>query len=329
MKVIQSPIHVVLVLAPCLAFLTSGEPSQASDPANQKPIERKLQPPRGDAQEPANYAGVHNLVTYAPGVISGSVPEGDEGFETLRAMGVKTIISVDGAAPAVEKARSHGIRYVHLPIGYNGMDRQRTLEIARAIQVAQERDPAAPVYLHCHHGRHRSAGALGAAAVTLGQVTPGEAQARMKVSGTSPSYTGLYRCVAEARPAKPEELAVMPSDFPSVWKTSGLVKSMVEVDEIYEHLKLIEKAGWGAPKDHPDLVPAAEAGRLADIFRNLLDDERVKSKPVEFREWLTKSSKEVEFLEGLTTDGSDADELGKRFKVITASCKECHVKYRD
>jgi hypothetical protein len=35
---------------------------------------------------------------------------------------VKTIVSVDGGKPDVETARKHGIRYVHLPIGYDATD---------------------------------------------------------------------------------------------------------------------------------------------------------------------------------------------------------------
>ena len=29
---------------------------------------------------------------------------------------------------------------------------------------------------------------------------------------------------------------------------------MVEMDEVFDRLKLVEKAGWKPPKDHPDLV---------------------------------------------------------------------------
>lgn len=274
--------------------------------------------------------GLHNVVAYGPGMLSGSVPEGEVGFGTLESMGVRTVISVDGARPDVETAQRAGITYIHLPIGYNGMDRQRTMEIARAIQVARERDPDAPIYLHCHHGKHRSAGALGAATVTLGIATPDEATARMKVSQTAPHYTGLYHCVASATPASPRELRAIKAKFPSVWKTSGLVKSMVEIDERYEHLKLIEAARWKTPPDHPDLVPAAEAGRLADLYRDLKDDKRVRLKPRQFQDWIETSRAQAQSLEdGLIDDAITPEELGRRFKAITTSCKECHAKYRD
>jgi enoyl-CoA hydratase/carnithine racemase len=121
----------------------------------------------------------------------------------------------------------------------------------------------------------------------------------------------------------------MATEFPSAWKSGGLVKSMVEVDEVYEHLKLIESAGWAAPKNHPDLVPPAEAGRLADLFRNLQEGERVRSKPAEFHDWLTTSMNEAEALEaGLLDSNVAKDDLSRRLKAIAASCRDCHVKYR-
>src|SRR5262245_4170262 len=256
--------------------------------------------------------------------MSGSVPEGDAGFATLKSMGIKTIITVDGAKPDVETAKKYGLRYVHLPIGYNGMDRERTLEIARAV-----RELPGPIYLHCHHGKHRSAGALGAAAVTLGLVTPEEAMARMKVSGTSPGYTGLYRCVALAALATAAELATASSAFPSTWKTSGLVKAMVEIDELHERLLAVAKAGWRAPADHPDLVPAALAGQLADLQRQILDDDHVKARPAEFAAWLRAGSGLAEKLEAGLLQGAPPAELAAALELVGKSCKGCHVKYRD
>ena len=293
---------------------TSGREAKAS-----------VKPPATDADQPADYPGLNNVVAFADGLYSGSVPEGQAGFEILAAMGIRTIISVDGAEPDVAAAKAHGLRYVHLPIGYHGMDRGRTLEIARAIK-----DLPGPAYLHCHHGKHRSAGALGAAAVTLGLRSPEEAAARMRVSGTAPNYTGLHQGVAYATKASMDELAAADNAFPEVWKASGLVKTMVEIDEVFEHLRAIERAGWMAPKDHPDLVPVAEAGRIADLLRNLQENDRFKARPVEFRRMLLSGSRLAESLEdGLGTTGAPPLELSARLKLINQSCLDCHAKYRD
>ncbi len=274
---------------------------------------------------PADAPGLHNLVAYHDGLLSGSAPEGRRGFDTLAGLGIRTIISVDGAQPDVEAARARGMRYVHLPIGYDGMDRQRTLELARAVK-----ELPGPIYVHCHHGKHRSAAAVAAAAVTLGYLTRDHAQQRMGVSGTAPSYAGLYRCVAIATVASSDELATADDSFPERWQTSGLVSSMVEIDQAFERLKAVERAGWTVPADHPDLVPAAEAGRLADLLRNLQDDERCRAKAPEFMQALRDAAGIAARLEEqFVSARADGAELGRQFARVTRSCRDCHAKYRD
>ena len=260
-------------------------------------------------------------------VISGSVPEGDEGFDTLAGMGVKTIISVDGAAPEVDKAAARGMRYIHLPIGYNGFDDDRRRQLVRATRDAMA---DGPVYIHCHHGKHRSAGAAASIAASLGWASPQAMVDRMKVAGTAANYTGLYACASNSSPLDPDVIEAVPADFPSVWRTSDYVRGMVEIDEAFEHLKAIEKAGWKAPADHPDLVPAAEAGRLADLYRVLTDTDRVRKEPAEFADLMRKSQEEASALEQLLSATTrDPARLSAQFKIVAASCKQCHAKYRD
>src|SRR5688500_19183961 len=66
-----------------------------------------------------NLPELENAHVVTDKVLSGAQPEDAKAFETLARLGVKTIISVDGAAPDVETARKYGIRYVHLPIKYD------------------------------------------------------------------------------------------------------------------------------------------------------------------------------------------------------------------
>jgi protein tyrosine phosphatase (PTP) superfamily phosphohydrolase (DUF442 family) len=284
-----------------------------------------ISPPAVDATTPANYPGLHNVVTYHAGLYSGAAPEGDDGFESLQELGVRTIISVDGTEPDVEDAKAHGIRYVHLPVGYDGVSAERTLEIARAIH-----DLPGPVYLHCHHGKHRSASALGAAAVTLGYLTPEQATARMKVSGTAENYKGLYKCVADATPADAAKLNTASNAFPSVSKTSGFTQTMVVVDEHFDSIKAVEKAKWTVPSDHPDLVPTAVAGELHNLFRGLESDPDVKARPEDFKQWLRDSATQAQTLEAeLAKPTPSGEVLAAQFKLMSQTCKQCHAKYRD
>ena len=288
--------------------------------------------PTIDAAAPADAPGLHNVVAFAPDVLSGSVPEGDAGFDSLKAWGVSTIISVDGAVPDLERAKARDIRYVHLPIGYHGFDETRKLELARAV-----RDLPRPVYIHCHHGKHRSAGAAGAAAVTLGWMMPEQAVARMKVAGTAPSYSGLYRCTAEAAKVADAAISGARADFPEVSRPVGLVKGMVDIDLTWDNLKAVQKAGWSVPENHPDLVPAAEAGRLADTMRLLRDDATVKAKPTEFQAMMARNAEQAQSLEdllaklaaGTRPSPEDTERLNAIASHIAATCKACHAAYRD
>lgn len=315
-------ISTVIVFGLVAGSCAQTEPASAP-PAALKPVPH-VDPPALAADKPADFPGVHNVVTYAPGLYSGSVPEGEAGFETLQGMGIRTIISVDGALPDVETAKAHGMRYVHLPIGYNGMGEQRTLEIAKAIK-----DLPGPVFVHCHHGKHRSAGATGAAAVTLGLITNDQAKARMKVSGTAANYTGLYECAQVASAANGAKLGALPAYFPERSKPSTFVKTMVEIDELNDQLKAIEKAGWTTPKDHADLVPASVAGTLADHFRFAAESPSSADKAGDFADWLRADSKLITTIEDGLTGGMPPAELSAHMKKLQQSCKDCHAKYRD
>lgn len=286
-----------------------------------------IQPPSMRDDQPRDIAGLHNVVAYRESCLSGSVPEGDAGFDTLAAMGVKTIISVDGAEPDVARAKARGMRYIHLPIGYNGFDDERKLQLVRAAQDAL-RD--GPVYLHCHHGKHRSAGAAAAIGVSLGWGTQSQMIDRMQVSGTSPSYRGLYACARNASVIPASAIDAVPADFPELSHPAGFVKAMIEVDEISERLKLIEKAGWNVPATHPDLVPVAEAGQMADLLRLMAEGDRARSKPPEFSEALrANESLALKLEEMLASGASDAGRLSAQFAQIQHACKQCHEDYRD
>src|SRR5712671_3647977 len=59
--------------------------------------------------------GLENAFALGANIFSGGSPQGDAAFQALEKLGVKTIITVDGAQPDVEGAHARGIRYIHLP----------------------------------------------------------------------------------------------------------------------------------------------------------------------------------------------------------------------
>ncbi|MEM7316885.1 MAG: hypothetical protein AAF497_27450, partial [Planctomycetota bacterium] len=50
----------------------------------------------------------------------GGLPETAADFQHLADLGIKSIVSVDGLRPKSVLAARYGLRYVHLPFGYDG-----------------------------------------------------------------------------------------------------------------------------------------------------------------------------------------------------------------
>lgn len=311
------------------------------DAEAQRAPEPSAMPATSDAR-PVDFPGIHNLVAFHEGFVSGSAPEGDVGLDSLAKLGFKTVISVDGAIPDIEGARTRGLRYVHLPIGYDGFDDARKAELVRAV-----RDLPKPLYIHCHHGKHRSAGAAGTVAVSLGWMKNNDAAARMKVSGTAASYKGLWSCTAKAAPMLATVLDAARADFPEVTKPDSMVAAMVAIDEAFDRIKLVEKNGWNIPATHPDLAPAADAGKMADLLRLLesdahrakLDEEARRDFDVLLKDGASHASLLEEALLQLKVgatatreSGLSAEEqtrLRNSLAAVGANCKACHAKYRD
>jgi protein tyrosine phosphatase (PTP) superfamily phosphohydrolase (DUF442 family) len=258
-------------------------------------------------------------------VISGGLPEGDAAFAELKELGVKTVISVDGAKPDVATAEKYGMRYVHLPHSYDGIPANRAKELAKAV-----RDLPGRVYIHCHHGNHRSPAAAAVACVGAGLIDHDDAAVVLKVAGTSESYRGLFQSADKARPFDPALLDELQADFPAVARLSALAEVMVEIKYVHNRLKTIEKAGWKTPADNPTLDPAHEALLLREYFAELLRTEELLKKPAEFQE-LTKEGEALGLAleKALTTSPVDTENASKLFLAVGNNCKTCHQKFRD
>jgi protein tyrosine phosphatase (PTP) superfamily phosphohydrolase (DUF442 family) len=324
------PSHLLAISAYAVALLAGACHRQAVvAPAHTNtsatPTPEALRKPTPADTKPADFPGLHQVVAYTSNFYSGAAPEGQEAFASLAALGVRTIISVDGARPDVALAQRHGLRYIHLPIGYNGFDEQRRKQLARATKDALA---TGGVYLHCHHGKHRSAGAVGTTAVSLGLATNDAMLARMRVSQCAESYKGLWARTRDADVLSEAQLASVDSNFPSVSPPGSFIESMVDIDAALEHLALIQKAGWQTPNDHPDLVPTAEAAIAADILR-VLADKATARKQDEFASLMHASANAAQSLEDMLGGSSNPQALDAQLAIVARSCKDCHVKFRD
>ena len=273
----------------------------------------------------SNQQDLHNSHVVTGKVISGAQPEGDRSFALLKEMGVRTIISVDGAQPDVDGARKYGMRYVHLPIGYDGVDAAEGKAIAKALNELD-----GPIYVHCHHGRHRSAAALAVACVNNGMLQSHQAEDVLRTFGTGENYKGLWKDARAARRVDDRELADLQIQWVETAKIPAIAEAMVKVEFHNDHLKSIQKAGWTSPPDHPDLDPAHEALQLQEHFREIGRTADTRSRPAGYAKLLTASEEAaVKLRDVLSATPVDTRAADAAFKVVATSCTSCHRDYRD
>ncbi len=282
-------------------------------------------------QEPEKIASelLPNAYRLHEKVISGGQPEGDAAFAELAALGVKTVISVDGATPDVDAAKAHGLRYVHLPHGYDGISEQRVQELAKAV-----RDLPGPIYIHCHHGKHRSPAAATAACVAVGFLQPQQALAVLQTAGTSPNYQGLYDSAESARKLDEALLDALEVEFQETVAIPPMADAMVHIEHTQDHLKMLSAAGWKPTEEHPDLDPPHEALLMREHFTELLRTEEVQQQAEQFRVWLEESETAASELEAILRDTvRPHDEVvtlaNEALQRISTNCSNCHKQFRD
>ncbi len=291
--------------------------------------EGKVALPKAGAK-PVGMPGLHNVIHVTDKLYNGSSPEEDAGFDSLKKLGIKTILSVDGAKPDVVRARKFGLQYVHLPIGYDGVSQEQAMKLAKAV-----RDLPGPIYLHCHHGKHRSPGAAAAIVMCLDkECTAAKAIDIMTRAGTDPRYIGLFNAPNLIKKPSKEQLDKVAVEYVEAVTVPPLASSMVQIDHQLDNLTLIRKSGWKVPKDHPDLDPPHEALQLMEHYVELGRQESVQKRPIDFRYWLKTGEDSAKSLEDLlrkskTESRVDFVKIEKSFQAAKQSCTQCHAKYRD
>jgi cytochrome c556 len=302
--------HLVIAV---FGFLLPTVVSQAAEPATAGTPERV----RSDLLE--------NAFRVNPRLFSGGSPESDAAFAELQRLGVRVLISVDGTKPDVTAARRHGMRYIHLPIGYDAVPTHRWAELIAASKLATH----GAVYLHCHHGRHRGP----AAVAVLCQGTEGwtrEASvAWMKQAGTAAEYDGLFRSVNAFRMPPANELPA-PGSLPETATTTSLVDGMVEIDHHFDHLKAAQTAAWTNLNAHPDVSPARAATLLHEALKELRRLPDSARRPEWYRQQLDAGISAAESLSALLrTAPVDALRAHRAMQDLAATCKTCHRSHRN
>jgi hypothetical protein len=119
-------------------------------------------------------------------------------------------------------------------------------------------------------------------------------------------------------------------ELPEIAVVADLATGMAEVDRIYDRLALLAANDWVVPKNHADLVPAAEAGILTERFRGMShlalgsSSSEPADPPLDFRRTIELTTA----LESAVRGGR-ASEATSILGSITSECRACHRIHRD
>ena len=277
--------------------------------------------------QPVETTTLHNVFKLEGSLYSGNAPEGEAGFRELQKLGVKTIISVDGSQPNLELAHKFGMHYMHLPFGYDGVPQARGVELGKAAQTAAA---DGPIYVHCHHGKHRGPAAVAIVCRALDGWSAERADEFLKQAGTSPDYAGLFRDVKAFLVPTAEELARLPARFPESSKTPPLVDAMVAIDEHFDALKAAQKAGWREASDQAGLKPTQTAALVWEAFRELGRDPEAKKRGDDYATKVAEGEKAADALKKILGDpASDGPTRDAALQSMAKSCGACHKAHRN
>jgi protein tyrosine phosphatase (PTP) superfamily phosphohydrolase (DUF442 family) len=264
---------------------------------------------------------IENLLQITDRIYSGGEPTTVVSMERLRSLGIRTLISVDGASPNVELAADYGMRYVHIPLGYDGIAPEAAGALTKAIH-----DLEGPIFVHCHHGKHRGPAAAAVCAIAETGIHASDAIQILEHAGTSRDYPGLWRDVESFLP--PDNTDELP-DLVSIASVDSFVMAMASIGRASDHLGLLAANGWETPTDHPDLIASQEALILYEGFRESL---RFLEQTNPYDPTMLESMQlALELAERLQVrlDAGDIELANQLYAGVKDSCKSCHSAHRN
>lgn len=302
------------ILVCLLVSLTGCGRSNIETAAKPSPVKLEIEPLE-------EVDDIENVLKLTDRIYSGGEPASALAMSQLRELGIKHIISVDGAKPNVQLAADYGMQYVHVPIGYDGISEDAGAALAKAV-----RELDGPIFIHCHHGKHRGPAAAAVCAIAETGINSDQATEILKMAGTSPDYAGLWKDVAAYVPPKNTD------DLPPLVETAmvdSFTAAMASVGRSHDHLKMLKAANWQRLDDHPDLVANQEALILSEGFRETLRFIE-QSNPYD-REFETQIRDNLALSEQLEMSliAGDINTAERCFATIQSNCKQCHKAYRD
>lgn len=277
-----------------------------------------------DAKGPASEQ-VPNHRRVSDRIHCGGTPVGDEALSQLVEMGIRTIVSVDAAKPNIEHAKSWGLRYVHIPIGYDGIDSHARRSLVRLV-----REVKSPIFIHCHHGVHRGPVAAAIAGLAAGDLNQQEALKSLEEAGTSKVYDGLWDAVAEFRvPPADAELPPLVETAP----VRDLAARMAEIDRYHDTAQRRILVSTESKDDVRIRGLEEQALLLRESFHELRRIGEFKNRsafddwPL-FDNWISRAETEAKAMQ-LALNRHDIATAARHVKRLSQTCVGCHQRFRD
>lgn len=140
--------------------------------------------------------GLTNVGKVAPGIYRGGQPV-RAGYETLRRMGIRTVLNLRSRHDERADVESAGIRYRAIPFPLPGPVDDRIVRDA----VAFLREPGnRPVYVHCQAGSDRTGVVVAVYRMEVEGWTRSQAVEEMQAYGFHDLWMGLMEYVLRYRP---------------------------------------------------------------------------------------------------------------------------------
>ena len=138
-----------------------------------------------------NLPGLSNVGRVAPGVLRGA-EVGPDGYATLRAMGVKTVIDLRTTANEIKEVEAAGMRAIAVPIEMSRDGLKEKVDRVMALMA----DPAnQPVYVHCRHGQDRTGIVVAAFRMKQQGWSLADAEAEMQAFGFNDVWVNFRKFI--------------------------------------------------------------------------------------------------------------------------------------
>lgn len=252
-------------------------------------------------------------------VVSGAQPEHEDHYASLAAFGVRTIVSVDGAIPDVAMAKKFGLRYVHIPIGYDGVPIRASIDLAEVVRQTQ-----GSVFVHCHHGRHRGPAAAAIAAMANGEIDKAKANAVLEEARTGRQYQGLWRDVANFKrswnKASTSSLVEKAEVGLLARSMSQLSRSMESFDESLGHRQ-------NAHESSNEMPPSQIAVLIEEGFRESMRAPELITNTEMARQMSDATKLAHEFR--IALDRDDWTVANRKLRDLKQTCASCHRAHRN